>query len=36
MVSGSDSYIGTPAELYFPKAFNDEQVQIIQQLDIQW
>ena len=34
MVSGSDSYIGTPAELYFPKAFNDEQVQIIQQLDI--
>ncbi|MGP9691172.1 AAA domain-containing protein [Psychrobacter sp. AOP30-A2-5] len=34
MVSGSDSYIGTPAELYFPKAFNDEQVQIIQQLDV--
>lgn len=34
MVTGSDSYIGTPAELYFPKAFNDEQVQIIQQLDV--
>lgn len=34
MVSGSNSYIGTPAELYFPKAFNDEQVQIIQQLDV--
>ncbi len=34
MVSGSDSYIGTPAELYFPKAFNDEQVQIIQQLEV--
>ncbi|HCT73943.1 MULTISPECIES: AAA domain-containing protein [Psychrobacter] len=33
-VSGSDSYTGTPAELYFPKAFNDEQVQIIQQLDV--
>lgn len=34
MVNGSDSYIGTSAELYFPKAFNDEQVQIIQQLDV--
>ncbi|WP_201605670.1 AAA domain-containing protein [Psychrobacter sp. JCM 18903] len=33
-VSGSDSYIGAPAELYFPKAFNDEQVQIIQQLNV--
>ncbi|MCG3873048.1 AAA domain-containing protein [Psychrobacter sp. Ps7] len=33
-VSGSDSYTGTPAELYFPKAFNDEQVHIIQQLDV--
>lgn len=34
MVHGSDNYVGTPAELYFPKAFNNEQVQIIQQLDV--
>lgn len=34
MVSGSERYTGMPAELYFPKAFNDEQVQIIQQLDV--
>ncbi|WP_274902130.1 AAA domain-containing protein [Psychrobacter sp. DAB_AL62B] len=34
MVNGSDNYIGTPAELYFPKAFNSEQVQIIQQLGV--
>lgn len=34
MVNGSDNYVGTPAELYFPKAFNNEQVQIIQQLDV--
>ena len=34
MVSGSENYTGTPAELYFPKAFNDEQVQIVQQLNV--
>ncbi|MFZ3142861.1 AAA domain-containing protein, partial [Psychrobacter glacincola] len=34
MVSGSENYTNTPAELYFPKAFNDEQVQIIQQLNV--
>lgn len=34
MVSGSEKYTGMPAELYFPKAFNNEQVQIIQQLDV--
>ncbi|WP_435949165.1 AAA domain-containing protein [Psychrobacter sp. DM8] len=34
MVSGSESYTSTPAELYFPKAFNSEQVQIIQKLDV--
>ncbi|WP_010196164.1 AAA domain-containing protein [Psychrobacter sp. PAMC 21119] len=34
MVSGSENYTDMPAELYFPKAFNDEQVQIIQQLDV--
>lgn len=34
MVSGSENYLDMPAELYFPKAFNDEQVQIIQQLDV--
>ena len=34
MVSGSENYTDTPAELYFPKAFNDEQVQIIQQLNV--
>lgn len=33
VVNGSDNYSGTPAELYFPKAFNDEQVQIVQKLD---
>ncbi|MGO3120682.1 AAA domain-containing protein, partial [Psychrobacter sp.] len=34
MVGGSENYTSTPTELYFPKAFNDEQVQIIQQLDV--
>ncbi|MGE6796109.1 AAA domain-containing protein [Psychrobacter okhotskensis] len=34
MVSGSENHTGTPAELYFPKAFNDEQVQIVQQLNV--
>lgn len=34
MVSGSENYTDTPAELYFPKAFNDEQVQIVQQLNV--
>ncbi|WP_201512031.1 AAA domain-containing protein [Psychrobacter alimentarius] len=34
MVNGSERYTSTPAELYFPKAFNNEQVQIIQQLDV--
>lgn len=34
IVNGSENYTDTPAELYFPKAFNDEQVQIIQQLNV--
>ncbi len=33
VVNGSDNYTGKPAELYFPKAFNDEQVQIVQKLE---